>query len=64
MLALDELEIVVVIDNETDTLSSVDEGVPQTGRCVRAGPVCAKRGRHAVSPERTSDVGSGGLSGR
>ncbi len=29
VLALDELEILVVIDNETDTLSSVDEGVPQ-----------------------------------
>jgi 7,8-dihydropterin-6-yl-methyl-4-(beta-D-ribofuranosyl)aminobenzene 5'-phosphate synthase len=26
---LDELEIRVVVDNETDTLSSVDEGVPQ-----------------------------------
>lgn len=27
--ALDECRIVVVVDNETDTLSSVDEGVPQ-----------------------------------
>lgn len=27
--ALDELRIVVVVDNETDTLSSVDPGVPQ-----------------------------------
>ncbi|MGR8918122.1 MAG: MBL fold metallo-hydrolase [Gammaproteobacteria bacterium] len=26
---LDELEVLVVVDNETDTLSSVDEGVPQ-----------------------------------
>ena len=26
---LDELEILVVVDNETDTLSSVDDGVPQ-----------------------------------
>ena len=26
---LDELELVVVVDNETDTLSSVDEGLPQ-----------------------------------
>jgi len=26
---LDELEILVVVDNETDTLSSIDEGVPQ-----------------------------------
>lgn len=29
MTGLDELEILVVVDNETDTLSSVDEGVPQ-----------------------------------
>jgi len=29
VLHLDELEILVVVDNETDTLSSVDEGVPQ-----------------------------------
>lgn len=29
MLPLDELEILVVVDNETDTLSSVDAGVPQ-----------------------------------
>jgi 7,8-dihydropterin-6-yl-methyl-4-(beta-D-ribofuranosyl)aminobenzene 5'-phosphate synthase len=31
---LDELEILVVIDNETDTLSSVDEGVPQVPEVV------------------------------
>jgi 7,8-dihydropterin-6-yl-methyl-4-(beta-D-ribofuranosyl)aminobenzene 5'-phosphate synthase len=29
ILQLDELEILVVVDNETDTLSSVDVGVPQ-----------------------------------
>jgi 7,8-dihydropterin-6-yl-methyl-4-(beta-D-ribofuranosyl)aminobenzene 5'-phosphate synthase len=29
ILALDELELLVVVDNETDTLSSVDERVPQ-----------------------------------
>jgi 7,8-dihydropterin-6-yl-methyl-4-(beta-D-ribofuranosyl)aminobenzene 5'-phosphate synthase len=29
MTQLDELEILVIVDNETDTLSSVDEGVPQ-----------------------------------
>ena len=29
ILALDELELLVVVDNETDTLSSVDAGVPQ-----------------------------------
>ncbi len=29
VLQLDEMEILIVVDNETDTLSSVDEGVPQ-----------------------------------
>jgi 7,8-dihydropterin-6-yl-methyl-4-(beta-D-ribofuranosyl)aminobenzene 5'-phosphate synthase len=31
---LDELELLVVVDNETDTLSSVDEGVPQIPEVV------------------------------
>ncbi len=30
VLALDELRLLVVVDNETDTLSSIAEGVPQT----------------------------------
>jgi len=34
VMRLDELEILVVIDNETDTLSSVDEGVPQIPEVV------------------------------
>src|SRR5262250_205914 len=34
VIHLDELEILVVIDNETDTLSSVDEGVPQIPEVV------------------------------
>jgi 7,8-dihydropterin-6-yl-methyl-4-(beta-D-ribofuranosyl)aminobenzene 5'-phosphate synthase len=34
MLALDELEMLVVVDNEIDTLSSVDEGVPQISEIV------------------------------
>jgi 7,8-dihydropterin-6-yl-methyl-4-(beta-D-ribofuranosyl)aminobenzene 5'-phosphate synthase len=34
VLPLDELEILVVVDNETDTLSSVDEGVPQIPEVV------------------------------
>jgi 7,8-dihydropterin-6-yl-methyl-4-(beta-D-ribofuranosyl)aminobenzene 5'-phosphate synthase len=29
LVELDELRILIVVDNETDTLSSVDEGVPQ-----------------------------------
>jgi 7,8-dihydropterin-6-yl-methyl-4-(beta-D-ribofuranosyl)aminobenzene 5'-phosphate synthase len=34
VVALDELTVVVVVDNETDTLSSVDEGVPQVPEMV------------------------------
>jgi 7,8-dihydropterin-6-yl-methyl-4-(beta-D-ribofuranosyl)aminobenzene 5'-phosphate synthase len=34
ILALDELELLVVVDNETDTLSSVDEGVPQVPEII------------------------------
>jgi 7,8-dihydropterin-6-yl-methyl-4-(beta-D-ribofuranosyl)aminobenzene 5'-phosphate synthase len=34
VVALDELEILVVVDNETDTLSSVDDGVPQIPEIV------------------------------
>lgn len=34
VLELDELEILVVVDNETDTLSSVDDGVPQIPEIV------------------------------
>ena len=28
-VALDELRLLIVVDNETDTLSSIDDGVPQ-----------------------------------
>jgi 7,8-dihydropterin-6-yl-methyl-4-(beta-D-ribofuranosyl)aminobenzene 5'-phosphate synthase len=34
VVQLDELEILVVVDNETDGLSSVDEGVPQVPEVV------------------------------
>src|SRR5947199_7392100 len=34
ILPLDELEVIVVVDNETDTLSSVDVGVPQIPEVV------------------------------
>ncbi len=34
VMQLDELEILVVVDNETDTLSSVDDGVPQIPEIV------------------------------
>lgn len=36
VVLLDELEILVIIDNETDTLSSVDPGVPQIPEVVHA----------------------------
>ena len=29
IVALDALDLLVVVDNESDTLSSVDKGVPQ-----------------------------------
>jgi 7,8-dihydropterin-6-yl-methyl-4-(beta-D-ribofuranosyl)aminobenzene 5'-phosphate synthase len=39
VLPLDELEILVVVDNETDTLSSVDVGAPQVPEVVH---LCAR----------------------
>ena len=42
VLPLDSLELLVVVDNETDTLSSVDAGVPQipeaAGHAARTPP--------------------------
>jgi 7,8-dihydropterin-6-yl-methyl-4-(beta-D-ribofuranosyl)aminobenzene 5'-phosphate synthase len=35
IIELDELEILVIVDNETDTLSSIDEGVPQIPEVVQ-----------------------------
>ena len=43
--ALDALDLLVVVDNESDTLSSVDKGVPQhpeLGRLVACSPSCAQ----------------------
>ena len=40
VVPLEELEILVVVDNETDTLSSVDDGVPQIPEVVH---VAARR---------------------
>jgi 7,8-dihydropterin-6-yl-methyl-4-(beta-D-ribofuranosyl)aminobenzene 5'-phosphate synthase len=34
VMQLDALEVLVVVDNETDTLSSVDEGVPQVPEVI------------------------------
>lgn len=46
VLALDELEILVVVDNETDTLSSVDDGVPQIPEVVHLAARTPPSGRH------------------
>jgi 7,8-dihydropterin-6-yl-methyl-4-(beta-D-ribofuranosyl)aminobenzene 5'-phosphate synthase len=35
IVELDELDILVIVDNETDTLSSVDDGVPQIPEIVQ-----------------------------
>ena len=43
---LDELEILVVVDNETDTLSSVDDGVPQIPEIIH---LAAHRTRRSVA---------------
>lgn len=46
---LDELQLLVVVDNETDTLSSVDEGVPQIpelGRCLARSEPIGEFGGH------------------
>ena len=43
---LDELEILVVVDNETDTLSSIDEGVPQIPEAVGLAARTPPSGRH------------------
>ena len=52
--ALDALDLLVVVDNESDTLSSVDKGVPQLpelGRLVARVPHLApKDGMTASSP--------------
>ncbi len=49
-MELDELRLLVVVDNETDTLSSVDEGVPQIsemGHLVSRVPTIREHEGHA-----------------
>jgi 7,8-dihydropterin-6-yl-methyl-4-(beta-D-ribofuranosyl)aminobenzene 5'-phosphate synthase len=46
VLQLDELEMLVVIDNETDTLSSVAEGVPQIPEVVNVAARAAPTRHH------------------
>src|SRR5262245_30635587 len=52
--ALDALDLLVVVDNESDTLSSVDKGVPQLpelGRLVARVPHLApKDGHDSIEP--------------
>jgi 7,8-dihydropterin-6-yl-methyl-4-(beta-D-ribofuranosyl)aminobenzene 5'-phosphate synthase len=42
-LALDALDIQIIVDNESDTLSSVDDGVPQIPELVRLAARVGKR---------------------
>jgi 7,8-dihydropterin-6-yl-methyl-4-(beta-D-ribofuranosyl)aminobenzene 5'-phosphate synthase len=61
--ALDALDLLVVVDNESDTLSSVDKGVPQLpelGRLVARVPHLAPKdgpapGNTPLSTTRFSD---------
>lgn len=46
VLELDQLEVLVVVDNETDTLSSVDEGVPQVPEVVHLAARTPSSGKH------------------
>ena len=49
IVALDALDLLVVVDNESDTLSSVDKGVPQLperGRLVARVPHLAPKDGH------------------
>ena len=46
---LDECRIVIVVDNETDTLSSVEEGIPQLPELAGT-----SRARPAAPPTATS----------
>lgn len=47
---LDELRLLVVVDNETDTLSSVDEGVPQISEVAHLIPRVPTSREHAGHP--------------
>ena len=46
VLHLDELQMLVVVDNETDTLSSVDEGLPQIPEVAHLAARTAPSGQH------------------
>ena len=46
VLRLDALQILVVVDNETDTLSSVDEGLPQIQEVVHLAARTTPSGKH------------------
>src|SRR5262252_8378553 len=67
IVALDALDLLVVVDNESDTLSSVDKGVPQLpelGRLVARVPHCAPiDGHDCVEPWGNACLASHGFSG-
>lgn len=46
VLPLDELQMLVIVDNESDTLSSVDEGLPQIPEVVHLAARTAPSGTH------------------
>src|SRR5262245_42361080 len=51
-VVLDELSLLVVVDNETDTLSSVDDGMPQVPEIVG---VMARRSREQAGDKVVFD---------
>jgi 7,8-dihydropterin-6-yl-methyl-4-(beta-D-ribofuranosyl)aminobenzene 5'-phosphate synthase len=56
VVQLDELEILVVVDNETDTLSSVDEGVPQVPEIVQVAARTSATRHHEGHECKTSSI--------
>ena len=46
IVALDALDLLVVVDNESDTLSTVDKGVPQLPELGRTGRACSPSCAH------------------
>jgi 7,8-dihydropterin-6-yl-methyl-4-(beta-D-ribofuranosyl)aminobenzene 5'-phosphate synthase len=46
VLPLDELQMLVIVDNESDTLSSVDEGLPQIPEVAHLAARTAPSGKH------------------
>jgi 7,8-dihydropterin-6-yl-methyl-4-(beta-D-ribofuranosyl)aminobenzene 5'-phosphate synthase len=58
VLPLDELEMLVIVDNETDTLSSVDEGVPQIPEVAHLAARMPPSGKYMGMTARLSSTSS------